>query len=145
MNKKFLILIKEILNELKKINNNIEKNIEKPIYIETDNLEKEFPIEVIASHFEGRLLNIDFKDLKEFWDFITNEDVNISNMERFKKIINKEIYNQYPEFKILDINKHFLNEFEVEYLINWYKKNNGDKFIIKSIKKGYTKTLKNTR
>ena len=56
-----------------------------------------------------------------------------------------EIYNQYPEFKILDINKHFLNEFEVEYLINWYKKNNGDKFIIKSIKKGYTKTLKNTR
>ena len=134
----------EIIYNYKRLKYNLEQNksCKKDYYTETDNLEKEFPVEVIASHFERRLLNIEYNELKEFWDFLTNEDVNMNNLYRFIFIINNEIFEQIPNFKVLDINQYFLNEFEIEYLINWYKEKNGDKIKIKSIKKGYTKTLK---
>lgn len=128
----------------KKVKNLITKKERVAIEaINTENLERIFPIEVVASTFENRLLT-DYNKLQEFWCFITNEDVNITNIERFVPIIREEILNQYPDIKIREYstdNRYLSNE-EIIYLKEWYKTNNGKTINIKSIKKGYTKTLK---
>ena len=69
---------------------------------ETVNLEREFPIEVIASTIENRAL-APLEKIEEFWCFITNETVDLSNIYRFLPIIQDEILRQYPDFKILDL------------------------------------------
>lgn len=114
--------------------------------IETKQLEKEYPIEVIASTFENRLL-AKYDLIEDFWSFITNENVNLSNINRFLNFIKEEVMRQNPNLKILSYssNQEIINEQEIEKINNWYKMKNGDFIVIKSLKKGYTKTLKNSR
>ena len=109
---------------------------------ETNNLEKEYPIEVIASTFENRLL-ADYELLIDFWCFITNENVDLSNVNRFIPIIEQEVILQHPDLKILNFGgpEVALKETQIETIKNWYRKHNGDTIVIKSLKKGYTKTL----
>ena len=81
--------------------------------------------------------------VKDFWSFITNEEVSLSNIQRFIPIIQREILNQYPNFKILDLSSDewCLKEEKVKWLKNWYREQNGNSLTVKSLKKGYTKTL----
>lgn len=109
---------------------------------ETNNLEKEYPIEVIASTFENRLL-ADYELLIDFWCFITNENVDISNIQRFIPIIEQEVMSQHPGLKILNFGGSAvtLKDSQMESIKSWYRTHNGEKILIKSLKKGYTKTL----
>lgn len=145
--KKILKKYKELINELKSDSikhkyNSIENNSE--IYTETENIVKIFPIEVVASTFENRLLAENYDIVKDFWTFITNENVDLSNITRFENIIKQEILEQYPNLKILNYrnDRWFLDDGEVDFVRNWYKEQNGEFIIIKSIKKGYEKVLK---
>lgn len=136
-------MIKELIEKYKKIKEEtiiIKENI--PPKIETIQLEREFPIEVIASTLENRLL-APLEDIEDFWNFITNENVNLSNIQRFLTTIQNEIFKQYPNFKILGLsnNELYLSDTEVTWLNNWYKEYNGDTIVIKSLKKGCIKTL----
>lgn len=134
---------KNILKKYKKLKNELEqiKSVHE-VYVETENLERTFSIEVIASTLENRLL-APLDEIKDFWCFITNENVDLSNIYRFKNIIEHEILEQYPNLKILNSssNKWFLNEDETEFIKKWYINNNGKYISIKSIKKGYSKVL----
>lgn len=134
---------KDILKKYKKIKNELEQiNNKNEIYVETENLERIFPIEVIASTLENRLL-ASLEEIKDFWCFITNENVDLSNIYRFKNIIENEVLKQYPNLKVLNYssNNWFLEEEEAEFIKKWYIENNEKYINIKSIKKGYTKTL----
>lgn len=134
---------KNILKKYKKLKNELEQiKSEHEVYVETENLERTFSIEVIASTLENRLL-APLDEIKDFWCFITNENVDLSNIYRFKNIIEHEILEQYPNLKILNSssNKWFLNEDETEFIKKWYINNNGKYISIKSIKKGYSKVL----
>lgn len=134
---------KDIIKKYKKIKNELEQiKDKKEIYVETENLEKEFPIEVIASTLENRFL-APLEDIENFWCFITNENVNLSNIYRFKNIIENEVLKQYPNFKVLNYssNNWFLEEEEAEFIKKWYIENNEKYINIKSIKKGYSKVL----
>lgn len=136
-------MIKELIEKYKKIKEEtiiIKENI--PPKIETIQLEREFPIEVIASTLENRLL-APLEDIEDFWNFITNENVNLSNIQRFLTTIQNEIFKQYPNFIILGLsnNELYLSDTEVTWLNNWYKEHNGDTIVIKSLKKGCIKTL----
>lgn len=137
---------KNLLKKYKEIRNNI--NYYKKIkYTETENLEREFPIEVIASTFEKRYLineenaeNFD-EVLKDFWCFITNEEVNLSNIDRFNNIIQNEILKQHPDLHIYNYPTLFwnINDEIRKDIIDWYKSKNGKTIKIKSLKKGYIK------
>lgn len=136
-------MIKEIIQKYKNIKT--EANIVKEYIapkVETIKLEREFPIEIIASTIENRAL-APLEELEDFWSFITNEEVTLSNIQRFMPIIQEEILKQYPNFKILDLssNEWYLNEEKVKWLKNWYREHNGTSLTIKSLKKGYTKSL----
>ncbi len=136
-------MIKELIQKYKKLK--IETTTVKEYTapkVETVNLEREFPIEIIASTMENRAL-APLEDLEDFWSFITNEEVSLSNIQRFIPIIQREILNQYPNFKILDLSSDewYLKEDKVKWLKNWYREQNGVSLTIKSLKKGYTKTL----
>lgn len=79
--------------------------------------------------------------MKDFWNFITNENVDLSNIERFNEIIKEEILKQHNNLKIYDVKSNdtkFSNAF-IHKLIEWYKVNNGDTLKIKSLKKGIGK------
>ena len=137
---------KSLLKKYKELQNKI-KYYKKIKYTETENMEREFPIEVIASTFEKRYL-IDEKHsakfdevLKDFWCFITNEDVNLSNIERFNSIIQNEILKQHPNLHIYNYPTLFwyINDETRKELIDWYKNKNGETIKIKSLKKGYIK------
>jgi len=133
-------------NSLKRIRRKIVENKENKnnkINVETENIEKIFSIDVIASTFENRLL-CNYNLIEDFWCFITNENVNLSNIERFMPIIKEEILNQYPDLKIRNYPgaDWYLSDEEVIKIKNWYRENNDEYLKIKSIKKGYTKTLK---
>lgn len=136
-------MIKELIQKYKKlkIDTTAVKRYVEP-KVETVNLEREFPIEIIASTMENRAL-APLEELEDFWSFITNEGVNLSNIQRFIPIIQEEILKQYPDFKILDLSsgEWYLTEEKVKWLKNWYKKQNGTSLTIKSLKKGYTKSL----
>lgn len=136
-------MIKELIEKYKKLKKEtvIIKEYGSP-KIETVQLEREFPIEVIASTLENRLL-VPLEDIEDFWSFITNENVNISNIQRFLPIIQNEIFKQNPNFKILGMsnNEIYLSESEIKWLNKWYKEHNGSTIIIKSLKKGCIKTL----
>ena len=136
-------MIKELIQKYKNIKT--EANIVKEYTVtkvETVKLEREFPIEIIASTIENRAL-APLEELEDFWSFITNEEVSLSNIQRFIPIIQREILNQYPNFKILDLSSDewCLKEEKVKWLKNWYREQNGNSLTVKSLKKGYTKTL----
>lgn len=136
-------MIKELIQKYKnlKTETTIIKEYKTP-KVETKKLEREFPIEVIAASFENRLL-APLEAIEDFWCFVTNETVDLSNIQRFLPIIQKEILEQYPDFQILGLssNELYLDTARVNWLNNWYKKHNGDTLVIKSLKKGYIKTL----
>ncbi len=136
-------MIKELIQKYKNLKTDtatIKKY--KTTKVETAKLEREFPIEVIAATLENRAL-APLEDLEDFWCFITNEEVNLSNIQRFIPTIQNELLKQYPDFKILGLssNELYLDEERVIWLNNWYKKHNGNSLTIKSLKKGYTKVL----
>ena len=139
-------MIKELIQKYKNVKTETIKVKEYKEYIapkvETVKLEREFSIEIIASTMENRAL-ASSEELEDFWSFITNEDVNISNIQRFISIIQEEILKQYPDFKILGFQdkEWYLEEEKVKRIKNWYKTQNGKSLTIKSLKKGYTKAL----
>lgn len=136
-------MIKELIQKYKNIKT--EANIVKEYIapkVETVKLEREFPIEVIASIFEGRLF-APLNEIEEFASFITNENVDLTNIQRFIPTIQCEILKQHPNLKTLNFFNYerCLESNRVESTNNWYKKQNGDSLTIKSLKKGYTKSL----
>ena len=136
-------MIKEFIQKYKNLKTKtiILKEYKRP-KTETIKLEREFPIEVIAATLENRLL-APLEDIEDFWCFITNESVDLSNIQRFLPTIQSEILKQYPDFKILGLssNELYLDTSRVNWLNSWYKKYNGETLTIKSLKKGYIKTL----
>lgn len=139
-------MIKTLKNKYKDLKMQTQKIKEKKEgqYIRTENVERIFPIEVIASTFENRLLANNYEIIRDFWSFITNESVDLSNITRFNSIIEQEILEQHPNLKILDYSsgKWYLDNDEIDYIKKWYREQNGDFIAIKSIKKGYEKVLK---
>lgn len=135
----------KIIHRLKKIKEyykNQKKNTNIGL-IETDNLKREFPVEVIVAALENRYI-VNYELVKEFWEFITNENVDLSNINRFWPTIEREILRQHPDltkFNFIRTNTH-IDDNEIYSFINWYKNKYGNTLEIKSIKKGYTKTLK---
>ena len=126
-------MIKELIQKYKKlkIETTTVKKYTQP-KVETVNLEREFPIEIIASTMENRAL-APLEDLEDFWSFITNEEVNLSNIQSICDMI----------FAVIDVSSDewYLKEEKVKWLKNWYREQNGNSLTVKSLKKGYTKTL----
>ena len=110
--------------------------------IETIKLEREFPIEVIASIFEGRLF-APLKEIEDFASFITNENIDLSNIQRFIPTIQCEVLRQHPNLKTISLfnYENCFTTSRTEWTKNWYREQNGASLTIKSLKKGYIKTL----
>lgn len=136
-------MIKELIEKYKKLKKEtvIIKEYGSP-KIETVQLEREFPIEVIASIFENRLF-APLEEIEDFASFITNENVNLSNIQRFIPTIQNEILKQYPNLNVLCFsnNEICLSPRRIEWTKDWYIKHNGNTLMIKSLKKGCIKTL----
>ena len=136
-------MIKELIQKYKNLKNDtttIKKY--KATKVETAKLEREFPIEVIASIFESRLF-APLDEIEDLVSFITNEEVNLSNIQRFIPTIQSEILKQHPNLKTISLYNYeiYLTPSRVEYTKEWYRKQNGSSLIIQSLKKGYTKVL----
>ena len=123
-------------------------------------IEKDFDVAIIASIIENKVLVIldsnlsanrrkrimkKFeKDLFDFCSFITGENIDFSNLDRFISIIKKLIIEQYPnmEYKLYsDVYEKFTDD-DIINAISKYRNKYGDFIKIKSIKKYKTKTLK---
>ena len=136
-------MIKEFIQKYKNLKTEtiILKEYKRP-KTETIKLEREFPIEVIASIFESRLF-APLEEIEDFVCFITNENVDLSNIQRFIPTIQSEILKQHPNLKTICLHNYeiCLTPSRVEYTKEWYREQNGNSLTIKSLKKGYIKTL----
>ena len=113
--------------------------------IKTKNQEKKFDTLVVASLVEVCYFGgFDYKKIFELASFITGEDINMSNIAKYREIIIEHLKKDYPELNrnIYLKNGEILSKKELSHYKSYYIQNYGDKMIIKSIKKIPVKILK---